>query len=122
MSDENKSEYRPYECEHTEDGTDTKIALQIGNAFLRAASEHLCRESTEGAFEQLIIVIATGLAISGTIIEPATQEAVWETERVLKDIEQRCLDQLHYSANKSNELGITKAKARTLFEKLFGRS
>lgn len=121
--DEKKYDWTPSICGHNDRGQDTMLALQYGSAFLKLASEQLCKPSAQEALEQMILVIATGLAINGTIIEPASQEAVWETERILKGIEKRLLGQLNFCFDKSNEFGMTKEKAKATFEqfsKTFG--
>jgi hypothetical protein len=114
--DDKKEAWEPHLCGHNDKGQDTMLALQLGSTFLKVASELLCKESAQSAFEQIILIIATGLAINGTAIDAGSQEAHWETERVLKGIESRLMGQLKYCFDKSNELGMTKEKAKATFE------
>jgi hypothetical protein len=115
MADE-KEAWKPHMCDHTARGADTFIALQLGNAFLKSASENLCKDSAAGSLEQLVLVIATGLAIGGTIIESGSDEAFWETERVLKGIEERLMGQLRYANEMSRKHGMNPEKAKATFK------
>jgi len=121
--EDKQEDWKPHQCDHTTRGQDTFIALQIGNAFLQSASGNLCKDSANAALEQMILVIATGLAIGGTIIESGSQEAFWETERVLTGIEGRVMRQLQYAQEMSNKHGLNPEKAKAVyeeFEKVFG--
>ena len=54
----------------------------------------LCAETLPMLMEMSIINMAVIVAVQGTAIEMGSVEALWETQRVLKGIEQRVLDRL----------------------------
>lgn len=75
----------------------TEVGQHCGLMFgsgLDAAG--VCNAAQGHALELVIITLATVAALRGTQIECGTQEAQWETERVLTGIEERLLHKLRW--------------------------
>jgi hypothetical protein len=72
-----------------------QVAQAVGGLFVEGAdSVGLCSETLPMLLEMSIINIAVIIATSGTAIDQGSDEALWETQRVLKGIEQRVGDRL----------------------------
>jgi hypothetical protein len=75
-----------------------QVAQAVGGLFAEGAqSMSLCDETLPMLMEMSIINMAVIIAVHGTAIEMGSVEALWETQRILKGIEQRINDRLmHY--------------------------
>jgi len=72
-----------------------RVAQTVGGLFTKGAeSVGLCDETLPMLMEMCIINMAVIVAVQGTQIEMGSDEAKWETQRVLKGIEQRVGDRL----------------------------
>jgi len=86
-----------------------QVAQAVGGLFAEGAeSVGLCREALPMLMEMSIINMSVIIAVRGTAIEMGSVEALWETQRVLKGIEQRVNDRLmkyHEEAMMHPEVG-----------------
>lgn len=120
MSDEKKPKpYVPHECGCVPPGTDLVAGVEMAGEFIRIAKKYgLCVSSAQSALENMLVTVGGVLAIQGTIIEPGSQEAEWETQRILTGIEDRCLSLLAYCYEGIRANGTTKEAAHDYFDRL----
>lgn len=95
----------------------TLLVQELGRLAAGGADQMgLCDETLPYILENLIINIATIIALKGTIIEMGTQEAQWETERVLAGIEGRVVARLRSYYEESRHRGITAANYQDILQ------
>jgi dihydroxyacid dehydratase/phosphogluconate dehydratase len=72
-----------------------RVAQAVGGLFSEGAtSVGLCDKTLPMLMELSVINMAVIMAVQGTAIEMGSVEALWETQRVLRGIEQRVNDRL----------------------------
>jgi hypothetical protein len=83
------------------------VVQSIGALLVAGArSAHLCEKTLPVVMEMAIINMATILGTRGTAIELGSQEAQWETERVLTGIEGRLMERVRVYYEMARELGL----------------
>lgn len=98
MSDQSDKPIAGERCGCYHDGRSTMAALQVALSF-RDITEHmgLCDESRYYAMELCIVSLISNMILSTTAIDPGSQEARWETERIIKGLEARLMRHVNRS-------------------------
>jgi hypothetical protein len=86
----------------------TQMTGQLAGELMHDMMDaHMCRVAMPFVMENLIIQLVTQLALMGTVIEAGTNEALWESERVLNGLEARVLAQMRHAYEHAQKRGLT---------------
>lgn len=84
------------------------LSQAFGAMLVQGSHEaQICHKAMPEVFEMAIINMATIIALDGTIIEMGSQEAQWETERILTGLEGRLLERVREYYRMVREQGLT---------------
>lgn len=94
-------------------------AANLGHQMIAAfdhlvASSEFCDKSLPYLMDMVVICLAVRLGTLGTAIEDGTQEAQWETERVLTGLEARVLARVRWMYDFGRKHGLTAEKVRAM--------
>lgn len=95
------------------------IAQNVGAMFGSAAETlNMCRDSAPLILELAMINMLTIAATANTIIEQGTDEALWETERVLEGFEARVLKRVRAMYAMAKADGMTAEKMQAMHDQM----
>lgn len=93
------------------------IVQAIGGAItVTAAEQGLCKESLPFLLDMLTINVLAYVVSSGTAIEIGSQEAQWETERLVTGTEERLLRAVRHVYEEGRKFGLTREIVRAMRE------
>ncbi len=96
----------------------SQIAGTAGKALMTVALEQdFCRDSIPHILDMVVLSLMTHVVMYETAIECGTQEALWETERLITGMEERLIRTARHLYEESKALGLTAEKVQAMRER-----
>lgn len=93
------------------------VQVTGGAITVAAADQGLCKESLPFLLDMLVINVMAYVVTSGTAIEMGSQEAQWETERLVAGMEERLLRSVRHVYDEGRKFGLTREKVMAMRER-----